>query len=163
MQANNPQRGDLIFNVDNARSRDAIRWVHTRILTEYPTYFQGFFLNATRIGENHHVQIYTEDRQLRILGYRLNRDPYICTLLYENAQAVVDNREDAASREIEFVNPAGTHISTIHHVFDFSNEAFRTSLGTELMVDEVFRTEIFNDQGPNTIIITLALDYPPIY
>ena len=164
MQANNiPQRADLIFNVDNARSRDAIRWVHNRIITEYPTYFQGFFLNATRIGNNHHVQIYTEDRQLRILGYQLRLNPFLCNTLYENAQNVVTNRDEAASREIEFINTTGIHVSTITHVFDFPDIAFRTSLGTELMVDEVFQTEIFNDQGPNTIIMTLALDYPPIY
>ena len=154
---------ELIFNVDNARSRDAIRWTHSRIIERHPTFFQGFFLNATRVGDTNHVQMYTEDRQLRILGYRLQRDPNICNLLYRDGMRVVTERPEDAGREIEIYNMAGTLVSTIQHVFDFPDDAFQTSLVTELMIEDIFCIEIINEQGPNTVIMTLAMDYPPIY
>ena len=157
------QNHELVFNIDHARSRDAIRWVHTRITTEHPTFFQGFFLNAARVGENNHVQIYTEGRQLRILGYRLRITPNICNILYRDALRVVTERAEDSSREIEFINMTGTRVATIQHVFDFPDDAFQSSLGTELMIEDVFCIEIINEQGPNSVIMTLTMDYPPIY
>ena len=154
---------DLVFNVDNARSRDAIRWTHNQIRQDHPSFFQGFFLNATRIGNNNHVQIYTERRQLRILGYRIRVNPEITNRLYTDAQAAVNQRTADGGREIEYLNVQGTRIAIITVVWDFPEDAFQNSLGTELMVDDIYHIEIFNENGPNTIIMTLALDYPPIY
>lgn len=154
---------ELFFVIDTARSRDAIRWAHNRIRTEYPTFRQGFFLNAVRVGDHHHVQLYSEDRQLRILGYRLTRNPNLCNILYNEAQTVVNERAEGAGREIEIMDITGQVVSNIIAVNDFPANAFQQSLGTELMIDEVIKIEIHNDQAPNTIIMTLALDYWPIY
>ena len=154
---------DLVFNIDNARSRDPIRWTHNQIRREHPTFFQGFFINATRIGATHHVQIYTELRQWRILGYRLRVTHDLGNLLFENAQAAVEQRDADGGREIEYLNMEGTRIAIVTVVWDFPADAFRTSLGAELLVEEIYKIEIFNEEGPNTIIMTLALDYPPIY
>ena len=154
---------DLVFNVDNARSRDAIRWTHNQIRTEHPTFFQGFFMNATRVGDNRHVQIYTERRQSRILGYRIRITPDITNVLFENAQSAVDQRAADGGREIEYLNMEGTLVAIVTVVWDFPDDQFQASLGTELMIEEIYRIEIFNEEGPNTVIMTLALDYPPIY
>ena len=131
--------------------------------TEHLTFHQGFFLNAARIGEHQHVQLYSEDRQLRLLGYQLRLNPSLCNTLYTDAQTVVDNRPAKQDVEIEIFNLAGQQVSSIIVVNDFPNNAFQQSLGTDLMIDEIIKIEILNEQGPNTIIMTLALDYWPIY
>ena len=135
----------------------------SKIRADHPTFFQGFFVNATRIGATHHVQIYTELRQWRILGYRLRVTHDLGNLLFENAQTAVDQRDADGGREIEYLNLEGTRVAVVTVVWDFPDNAFQTSLGTELMVEEIYKIEIFNEQGPNTIIMTLAIDYPPIY
>ena len=138
---------DLVFNVDNARSRDPIRWTHNQIRNDHPTFFQGFFLNATRVGDNNHVQIYTERRQLRILGYRIRVTPEITNRLYNDAQAAVDQRPADGGREIEYLTMQGARAAIVTVVWDFPDNAFQNSLGTELMVEDVYRIEIFNENA----------------
>ena len=157
-----PDLEALQFHLDNVHARDPIRWTHNRIRNHFPTFYQGLFLGANRIGPVHNVQFYTERRQHQMLGFRLNRNPFVINDIYRDANAVVQSGE-GDRQEIEFINATGQQTAHVLVEWDVPEHAFNQSLGADLRVEMIVKIDIINDGQPNTTIMTLAVDWPPIY
>ena len=139
-----------------------IRWAHNFIRRRQPpTFFQGLFFNARRVNDHSFVQVYTERRQQNILWRNINRDTNIIAHLFNNANATVP--QEGVVNDIEFVNLQGQRVATALTIWDFPDNAFNQALGTEFMVDFIIKIEIENDQEPNSVIMTLVIDYTPVY
>ena len=164
-----PEDNSVEFYIDNVRSRDVIRWAHNHILDFNRTFFQSLFFNVRRINEHSHLQLYvTERRQQQMLWVHINRNPAIITQLFNAATAVVQSDPDVNGHEIEFVNADGVMVANAVTCWEAPRDAFlpilgAQSLGAELQVVYIIKIEIVNNPLPNNVIMTVIIDYPPIY
>ena len=158
-----PDLDGLQYHIDGIHARDPIRWVHNNIRNNFRTFYQGLFLGASRLGPAQHVQFYSERRQHQMLGFRLNRNPFLINDIFRDASAVVDSGNADARHEIDFVNATGQRTGQVLVEWDVGDNAFEQSLGADLRVDRIYKIEIMNPVQPNTIIMTLIVDFPPIY
>ena len=155
-----PRPPDPMFNVDAPAARDAIIWVHRYLFNWYSRFHQSLFFEAR---PNHFVQLYTERRQQQIISRRFHRDQTSYRQIYDLAHAVVSERLDRQDDQMEFLNQEGQRMGHVTIYWEFPSNAFEPGLGTELIVHEIVKIDLVRDNEPNVVIMTLALDYPPIY
>ena len=154
-------RVDPEFHLQD-EGRDAVIWTHEHLFDGFPRLRQSLFwtTNENRIN---FVQIYTGDRQRQMLGYRLLQNPRLCRLIFETANRLVDNRGDDVGEEIDFVDGLGRPAAHVISYWDLPHGAFNEDLGAELIVQAIVRITIVRPGQENRVIMTLAVDYPPIY
>ena len=160
-QNRRPQRPpEAELYVDDQNAQEAVRYVHQRMFDQYRPYPQSLFWQAQ---PNRFVQLYTERRQQQHISHRLITNPNIYTDIYNNAEAVVNERQNRQDDQMEFLNMQGQRVAFITMYWDFQNDAFNQALGSEFRVLEIVQIEVIRENEPNMIIMTLVLDYPPIY
>ena len=155
-------RDDPEFHLPENEGRDAIIWTHDHLYEGFPRLRQSLFWTIAEARLNF-VQIYTEERQRQILGHRLLQDPWRCTSIFNIARRLVDERGDNAGHEIEFVDGHGHTVNHVISYWDVPRDAFQEDLGAELIVYAIVCITIIRPGQDNRTIMTLAVDYPPIY
>ena len=155
-------RDDPEFHLED-EGRDAIIWTHDHLFEGFPRLRQSLFW-TTNENQLNFVQIYTGERQRQILGYRILQNPRLCSTIFETANRLVDERGADDGLEIDFVDgQTGRPVAHVVSYWDFPHGTFNEAMGAELVVQAIVRIIIVRDGQENRVVMTLAIDYPPIY